>query len=260
MAIDPVVRVLADALEPVFSALAEVVSALEPSFKLLAFVLRVTITPAFKVLGFVLGTLSKGIQAVGNFFIKIINFVIGLVNKIPFVDIAKLPEAGAPEPPGVQGTVREPDIGRNTAGTDVEAQERASGGIQISRITGPTRDIFVELLSPLKQLDSIFPSMLDVLRNIDSTLTTRLPPMAVAGAGSPVQPNLSGVAQGQQNVAGENFGFAGNGFGETGISVGELHIHVDTVADLDFEEIARQIVEQVDIRNRNAGGVFPNNR
>ena len=60
-----------------------------------------------------------------------------------------------------------------------------AGGVQISEITGPTRDLLVELLSPLKSLD-ILPGLFDTMRDAilqmrDAFLSTSLPKTAVAG-------------------------------------------------------------------------------
>ena len=52
-----------------------------------------------------------------------------------------------------------------------QAKEIPTQGIQISQITGPTRDILVSALSPLKQLDTTFPAMLDELKLIRGILS-----------------------------------------------------------------------------------------
>lgn len=260
MAIEPVVSALADVLAPVFDALGAVASALAPVFQLLGKILKTVLTPAAKVLGLVLNGLSKVINFLANTWIKIANFVIGLLNKLPFVDIKKIPEVGnqAGTPPAGNDAVDTP-VGEGTG--NINRAENTTRGIQVSRITGPTRDVFVDLLRPLRQLDSTFPAMLEVLKNIEMNIAGSFP-MAVPAAGMvPRQPNLAGVINARQNDVGADFGgIAGVGASRGGIVVEQLHIHVDQVADLNVDELQQQLLDNLDVRDRNGGAVFPNNR
>lgn len=254
MAIEPVVGAIANVLAPVFDALGAVAEALAPAFEVLGKILTIYLTPAFKVLGFVLKGLAKVIETIGNAFVRIINFVIGLVNKLPFVNIPKIQEARARIEP--QGTLAQ-DAERE------ERERRQSGeptrGIQVSRITGPTRDIFVDLLRPLRQLDTTFPSMLDALKDIGETLRGNM--KAVGGTPLPQMPNLAPAAVGGAR-GGDPTAFVGIGTpgAQGGIVIDQLHIHVEQVADINADQLQEQLLDNLDVRDRNGGAVFPVNR
>ena len=159
MAIEPVVSVLADALQPIFEALGEVMKAIEPSFRIMGLILKLTVVPAFKILGVVVKGLAKVIQTVWNTIIKAINFVIGLINKLPFVDIKKIPEAQGAGVPADDPIGTDP-IGQQSAAAG-SSRARSSGGLAcVSAITGASsRDILVDLLlKPLRTLDNLFPA------------------------------------------------------------------------------------------------------
>jgi len=266
MAIEPVVGAIANVLAPVFDALGAVAEALAPAFEVLGKILTIYLTPAFKVLGFVLKGLAKVIETIGNAFVKIINFVIDAINKVnPFRDIPRIQEARARI--GLQ-PIDEP---QGTLAQDAEREERESResrqrgeptrGIQVSRITGPTRDVFVDLLRPLRQLDTTFPAMLDALKDIGETLRGNM--KAVGGTPLPQMPNLVspaavGVPRGVDPNAFVGIGAQGGLPGS--IVVDQLHIHVDQVADLNADQLQQQLLDNLDVRDRNDGAVFPNNR
>ena len=255
MAIEPVVSVLADALQPIFEALGEVMKAIEPSFRIMGLILKLTVVPAFKILGVVVKGLAKVIQTVWNTIIKAINFVIGLINKLPFVDIKKIPEAQGPGVPADQPVGTDPIRQPAAAGS---SRSRSSGGLRVSAITGASRDILVDLLKPLRTLDNLFPAMLDELRGIRTVLT---PGMRVATANA--APNAPNIQLGRlQNAADPNINRAdaAQPGQRGGIFVENLNINVQEVADLNPQEINRQINELLDLQNRNNGGVFPDNR
>ena len=282
MAIEPVVSALADVLAPVFAALGEVAKALEPAFKIIGHIIKTALAPGLKTFSFVISGLAKVIKSVFDFITRLINTVIGLINKIPGVNIPKIGEQRQREGPrqrddGVR--IRAGDDGeipRDARATDrdnrgllnrearnfgVETEAEATRGIQVSRITGPTRDIFVDLLRPLRQLDTTFPAMLNTLKNIEESLSMRFA-MAVPGEGAalPRQPNLAGISNARQNNnGGADFGVAAQGaFG--GIVIDQIHIHVDQVADIDVDLLQQQLLDNLDVRDRNGGAVFPNNR
>ena len=256
MAIEPVVSVLADALQPVFEALGEVVKAMQPAFQVMGFILKLTVVPAFKILGVVVKGLAKVIQTVWNTIIKAINFVIGLINKLPFVDIKKIPESQGPGVPADAPVGADP-VGQQSAAAG-SSRARSSGGLRVSAITGASRDILVDLLRPLRTLDNLFPAMLDELRGIRSVLT---PGMRVATANA--VPNAPNIQLGRLQNAAEpnsNRADAAQPGQRGGIFVENLNINVQEVADLNPQEINRQINELLDLQNRNNGGVFPDNR
>lgn len=247
-AMEPVVGAIADALEPAFQALGEIVAAMEPYFKVLGAILKVTIVPAFKVLGTVVGTLAKGIQSVYNFIIKGINAVIGLINKIPGVDIKKIRGVNTAAPTIGQGVDIETAVGPSQA----RQTRAASGGIRIQQITGESRDILVSALRPLNNLVQLV-SMNDTLLSIDKHLRAAIP---VAGGGvMPIQPNLGGV----DPAASVNLGGVGVG-GSSVFQVTIQNINVDQVTDLNAEELTEQIERQLNLRGRERGGDIQINR
>lgn len=282
-AIDPLVSVIADALEPLFNALGDVLKELEPLFKLLGGVLKVTIVPIFIALGKVIEVLAKGIQGVANFITSAINFVIRLINKIPFVNIREIGEEREREGP------RQLDRGRRTReGGDVQrftpkgglrdedrlrqriesgevvgqaATARASsGGFRISAITGETRDILVDTLRPLNNLVQLV-SIRDTLDRIEMHLRDAMP--MAAGGYQPRQPNLANVPN-VQNTPNPQLALGQNGgFGNAGGSIviqGDLVVNVDQVSDLGPAELERSILQRLDLARRGGGEVFPNNR
>jgi len=263
MAIEPVVGAIANVLAPVFDALGAVAEALAPAFEVLGKILTIYLTPAFKVLGFVLKGLAKVIETIGNAFVKIINFVIDAINKVnPFRDIPRIQEARAriglqpiDEP---QGTLEQ-----DAAREERQRQERGepTRGIQVSRITGPTRDVFVQLLRPLRQLDTTFPAMLDELKNIGETLRGNM--RAVGGTPLPQMPNLApaavGTPRGVDPTAFVGIGAQGGSPGGIVIN-GDFYVNVDQVADLNVDQLQQQLLDNLDVRDRNDGAVFPNKR
>ncbi len=111
------------------------------------------------------------LMRVANFFIDAINGVFRVLNKIPFVNIKYIDRVEWDKDPEKQDPKDKPKGG--------------SGGRQVSEITGPTRDLFVDLLSPLANLSQIVAPLQDI-RNI---LDARLPNfdnLALAGAGGNV--------------------------------------------------------------------------
>ena len=256
IAIEPLVGALVNVLEPVFKALGDVAQALAPAFEVLGKILTIAVTPAAKALGFVLTGLSRAIEFIANIWVKIINGLIGLLNRLPFVDIQRIPEGNTrvrlqpiDEPQG--------SLAQDEANAERASRERTRG-IQVSRITGPTRDIFVDLLRPLRQLDTTFPAMLDVLRNIETSISTRLPMAVPAGNMLPRQPNL-GAFNAPQNNENTDLALARQG-GFGGIFIDQFNIHVDQVTDLNVDQLQQQLLDNLDVRDRNDGGVFPNNR
>ena len=266
--LEPLIGVVADALLPVFEALGSVLKALSPVFELLGFLLERAVAPPLRLIATLLNGLAFVIRKVSDFFIDVINFVIRLINKIPFIDIQEIggqrQREGVPnaEREGV-GVGREDRLGQrapagaiDSTGAGGEAS-RSSGGLRVSAITGASRDILVEALRPLRQLNTTFPAMLNVLEDIRDGLIggiARQPAFALPNA-----PNLQGVLPQRQ----EADGFAAGGqFGQQkGVVIENLNINVDQVADVgDVDQLERRLAENLDLRLRNEGVVFPANR
>ena len=276
-ALEPIVTVAADLLIPVFDALGSVLEALTPLFQVVAQVIKLYFAPGLRLIGFLLGKLADGISAVVNFFTRIINVVIGLLNKLPFVNIQRIPEADERRRAEVDAldptrqreggvVAREDRIGQRGETIGGRPREGAigdargsSGGLRVSAITGASRDILVDALRPLRQLNTTFPAMLDVLEDIRDNMMlggiARQPAMAL-----PNVPNLQGFNPQRQNVDANIEG--GQAFGnQGGVVINELHINVEQVADVaDIDRLERRLAENLDLRQRNEGAVFPNNR
>ena len=97
--------------------------------------------------------------------------------------------------------------------------------------------------------------MLDVLEDIRDGLggVARQPAFAMPNA-----PNLQGVIVPNQNPVGDAQQFAGQG---GGVVINELNINVEQVADIaDIDRLERQLADNLDLRQRNEGVVFPANR
>ena len=276
-ALEPIVTVAADLLIPVFDALGSVLEALTPLFQVVAQVMKLYFAPGLRLIGFLLGKLADGISAVINFFTRIINVVIGLLNKLPFVNIPRIPEADErrraevdaldPQRQREGGVVARGDrigqrgetIGGRPRESAIGDARGSSGGLRVSAITGASRDILVDALRPLRQLNTTFPAMLDVLEDIRDNMMlggiARQPAMAL-----PNVPNLQGFNPQRQNVDANLEG--GQAFGnQGGVVINELHINVEQVADIaDIDRLERQLAENLDLRQRNEGNVFPVNR
>ena len=263
-AIDPLVSALADVLQPVLESLGSVFESLTPYFQLLGQLLKITVVPALTVLGKLLEGLAFVIRKVSSFFITVINTVIRLLNRLPFVNINEIQRVqvdpvnavgGVNDQAATQAFARDPVPDTATGGRGRGGG--TSGGLRISAITGASRDILVSALSPLKQLNSTFPAMLDELKNISGLLSGG---MRVTPAGVNVTtPNLQGFNRGGEG----EFEDLNNPFvnqRSQGIVVENLTIQVQQVADLNIDEIRRELDINLDLRNRNQGVVFPANR
>ena len=263
--LEPLIGVVADALLPVFEALGSVLKALAPVFELLGFLLERAIAPPLRLIATLLNGLAFVIRKVSDFFIDAINFVIRLINRLPFVDIQEIggqrQREGVPNREGV-GVAREDRLGGRSPAGAIDSTgaggeaSRSSGGLRVSAITGASRDILVSALSPLKQLNSTFPVMLDVLEDIRDGLggVARQPAFALPNA-----PNLQGVLPQRQEADGLA---AGGQFDQQGgVVIENLNINVDQVADVgDVDQLQRRLAENLDLRQRNEGVVFPANR
>lgn len=208
-AIEPVITVLADSLIPVFETLSNIVAIIAPLLELWSKAINIALAPANALSG-VLNNLTQGIASVvgditggGKDFLedlpkeqrKVGEDILQARGKefrrqrrlglLP-EKIAKLPGAfqlkaflDLQGPINVQPLVPGDNVQLGALGAikdqadeeaKTERKERATGGISISNITGATRDILVAALSPLNNLDTTFPLMLDVLKDIRGLL------------------------------------------------------------------------------------------
>jgi len=118
---------------------------LEPILKGFTWMLKTLVMPILKFL-------YKAVALVYNGKANSINWLVTAINKVPFINIKwRMPNMegelpGLPEPEG--------DSTEDTA-TGEDASAAGTGGRNISEITGPTRDLLVDLLTPLARLDSL---------------------------------------------------------------------------------------------------------
>ena len=202
--LEPIMKALANTLGPVFDLLGAILEPLAPLFELLGQAIELLLTPiqllanAIRgLIGWIGDFLGLGGEAFGadlpiderkaaeaelarrgQEFRRLRD-----AGQLP-ADIAALPPAmqlaafvkrGGPIRVDVNPAGKQPvALGGIKAGEAAQAEkpkEAPTQGIQISQITGPTRDILVAALSPLKQLDTTFPAMLDELKLIRGILS-----------------------------------------------------------------------------------------
>jgi phage-related protein len=107
---------------------------LEPFLLQITWLLEKVVTP-------IISFLSNLIITIYNTIAGVFNWVLGIIDSLPFVSVKyRLPTAENVNP----------------ATATQETQTQASGGgTQVSEITGATRDLLTSLLSPLSSLDSL---------------------------------------------------------------------------------------------------------
>lgn len=125
----PLVDILADLLPTILQSLMPIME---------AFIWMIE-----KVIVPVVGFLSNLITSIYNGVVDIVNWIISFLNKIPFVNISwRMSKADGSTP--------------STATSSDSTKEASSkGGTQLSAITGPTRDLLSDLLSPLASLNTL---------------------------------------------------------------------------------------------------------
>lgn len=179
-------------------------------FNELGKVIAKALLPVVKALAPVFEWLANGIMSIvkkifefTNSVIKAINWALGWLGvNIPQLDMTAFDtDLNIPDSPGTTG-----------------------GGHQISEITGPTRDILIDLLSPLASLNSL----VGIGNRIAGILDSRLPMMEL--------------------------GFAG----EMGVTIGEINLYpqtanIDEITQLTAQEIERKIAESLSRSKRGAG-------
>jgi len=122
----PIVTMIADALLPLLNLL-------EPFLLQITWLLEKVVTP-------IISFLSNLIITIYNTIAGVFNWVLGIIDSLPFVSVKyRLPTAENVNP----------------ATATTEEVTASGGGTQISEITGATRDLLTSLLSPLSSLDSL---------------------------------------------------------------------------------------------------------
>lgn len=180
------------------------------AMELLGNVLNPVIELIDNILGPVLGWFADIVSGLINFFIDAINVAISALNLIPFVNIKKVSHVGS-------------DL------KSVDKTERSSGGRQVSEITGPTRDILIDLLTPVANLNSIVAPIHSIRDILDSRL-----------------PNFNSM----------QFEFAGAG----GVSVSIENLNVnsasnsaDSVAGASISAIENALAKRIESNRRGKG-------
>ena len=131
-------------------------------------------------------------------------------------------------------------------------------GIQIGRITGESRNIILDALRPVNNLVQLV-SMADSLKQIEMNtrgLAEMMTGTRAVGGFSPLQPQLAGLsAAGTPENLETPITQAGfSGVGESGVVVqGDLNIHVDSVSDLNPEELERYLRRRFEVQGRLVG-------
>lgn len=140
--IDVVGELLFNMIGMLMKFIPPLISILTPILKAVTWTLENVIMPVMKVL-------YKAIAVIYNTIASAVNWLVSAINKIPFVSISwRLPKMDTDLPEYEQPPTETEEI-------EEDEGDSASGGTQISEITGPTRDLFVNLLSPLARLDSL---------------------------------------------------------------------------------------------------------
>jgi phage-related protein len=122
----PIVTLIADALMPLLNLL-------EPFLLQITWLLEKVVTP-------IISFLSNLIITIYNTIAGVFNWVLGIIDSLPFVSVKyRLPTAETVNP----------------ATATAEESTASGGGTQVSEITGATRDLLTSLLSPLSSLDSL---------------------------------------------------------------------------------------------------------
>ncbi|WP_333641869.1 hypothetical protein, partial [Mesotoga prima] len=187
-----------------------VIEQITAPFNELGKVIAKALLPVVKALAPVFEWLANGIMSIvkkifefTNSVIKAINWALGWLGvNIPMLDLGAFDtDLTVPDSPATTG-----------------------GGHQISEITGPTRDILIDLLSPLASLNSL----VGIGNRIAGILDARLPMMEL--------------------------GFAG----EYGVTIGEINLYpqsanIDEITQLTAQEIERKIAESLSRSKRGAG-------
>lgn len=169
---------------------------LEPILKLIVWTMETIIMPALELL-------YKAVSFIYNGIARAINGLISALNSIPFVNIKwRLPLMDSELPTSEQLSE---EVGEE------EGETSGSGGRTISEITGPTRDLLINLLSPLSSLNGLT----GVANRIYDLLNERLIPggravvidnITINSAGNLL--NARDIAEELEEILGERIAFA----------------------------------------------------
>jgi len=177
-------------------------------FKELGKIVGKALIPVIKSLAPVFEWLANGIKTVLKGIFEMINGMIDVINAIfPWLKLGNL------DMTAFDKVITTPDT--------------PNAGRQISEITGPTRDILIDLLSPLASLNSL----VGIGNRIAGILDARLPVM------------------GELGLAGVEGGVVING----DINLYPQTANIDEITQLTAQEIERKISESL-IRSRRGAG------
>lgn len=183
----PLVDIIASQLSPVFESLSPLLDVLGEVLGIFAEIVLASLMPALSMLSPVLDVITTILQNfvlpvvkllysafsfIYNTIAKAINGILNAINKIPFVNVKwrmPLMDSSLPSPEVKAETEKEE--------SEIERRETRKAGTQISEITGATRDLLQNLLSPLSSLDSLT----GIGTRIYDLLDTRLVPSAGGG-------------------------------------------------------------------------------
>jgi len=215
----PIVDILANSLSPLFDALGPImtsvggiiatlfgmliqlipplVSTLTPVLKLVTWILKDIIMP-------VLELIYKGLAFLYNGIASVLNGIVSAINKIPFVNIKWSMPKMSGEMGDYGGTVE------SSASPTSNTTETSSGGSKISEITGPTRDLFTNLLSPLASLSSLTSIGNRIYDLLDSRLKSTVSIGNITINGDSAM-NVETLADQLEEILGERMAFASGG-------------------------------------------------
>jgi len=230
---------LADALQPVLEMLGKLVEAFRPVLRLGGQWIRVLspliehqlkpLLAIIELVGKALDALAKAVAWVANKLIDLLNAPIRMINglrewmrKHHLGWLARWPEI--------------PELKHVEYETPIETSPLVgwTQGVHISEITGPTRDILIDLLSPLSDL-SVLPQLFDGLRASMEAMRRTVESAAAAVVGE------------LQSLSGAFGGLRGAMKGEVNNIVveGNLIVEVEQIADVDPDVLADLFGEKI---------------
>lgn len=145
-ALEPLIDVIGEMLFDMIGMLMQfippLIAILTPILQLVVWTLETIVMPVMKFI-------YKALAMVYNTIANAINSLIRGINKVPGINIKwRMPTMEENMPEYQRPAESSYDV-------DEEEAKSSSGGTQVSEITGPTRDLFVNLLSPLASLNSL---------------------------------------------------------------------------------------------------------
>lgn len=145
-ALEPLIDVIGEMLFNMIMMLMQfippLIAILTPILQLVVWTLETIVMPVMKFI-------YKALAMMYNTIANAINSLIRGINKVPGINIKWRMPTMADDMPEYERPAE------STYDVDEEKAKASSGGAQVSEITGPTRDLFVNLLSPLASLNSL---------------------------------------------------------------------------------------------------------